>query len=408
MTLYFTKPSFLVLFALATLLFWAVRSRFGVVPRLLVLLPVNLFFLNMLALAPLATQPPLLLPAGFACLVALLAFLCHKAPDSLKKQASSAGIALIVLAVLLLKYPTYSHFLFRLDPGALSPFAWLGISYMMFRSIDLILHVSRKRPGGFNALCAVNYLLFFLPFVSGPINRYDRFAADAAAPFARPSLDGLMDAAIRFSIGIIKIIPVGGWFLANSVGAAHFADATPTPLEFVLALYCFYLYIYANFSGYSDCCIAFSRLLGFSMPENFNHPYLARNLQDFWNRWHISLSHWFRDFLFFPSIQFLLKRFPKVSGTAKSNIAAFFTFSLMGLWHGDSVAWALYGVLLGSGTVASIVYNRFMSRRVKHYAALQNVFWHRALCAFVTNSYIVACLCVTVDADILRKVLAQL
>ncbi|GFK95482.1 Peptidoglycan O-acetyltransferase [Fundidesulfovibrio magnetotacticus] len=404
MTLYYTNLHFLVLFAVAAVLFAVARRFMGLNTRAIFILCINIFFLSLLTITPKPFAYPLALPVGFGLLATALALACNRLPKPHARKGVVVSVTIIILSVLLLKYPNYFFYIFHVHINQVSITAWIGISYMMFRSIDLVVHAANKSGTLLNVSTALAYLLFFPPFVSGPINRYQQFLNDCAAP-GDLTLDSIVNCIARFSLGIIKILLIGEWFHSHSTIAPFFKDNSINFFDLVLAQYAFFLYIYFNFAGYSDCAISFSRLLGFNVPENFSNPFAARNLQDFWNRWHISLSHWFRDFIFFPLFKMFATHLPKMKPTTKSNLSIFITFFLMGIWHGDSYQWILYGVLLGSGTVVSVVYNRKMTSRFPSYSKISASLGYRIFSAFLTNSYIVACLFITIDPAIIRTAL---
>jgi membrane protein involved in D-alanine export len=122
-------------------------------------------------------------------------------------------------------------------------------------------------------------------------------------------------------------------------------------------MYAYSAYLFFDFTGYTDFALATSYLFGVHPPENFRRPYLARNIADFWNPWHISLSHWFRDQIFMRVTMTVMKRRWVASTVSASALAFLVTFGLMGLWHGVALNFALYGLfhaaLLAGHTAAA-------------------------------------------------------
>lgn len=304
----------------------------------------------------------------------------------------------IFLAVmLLLKYPYYCNIL---TFGAFMPqfgfLAWIGMSYMFFRSVDL-LAFSANSTQGVSLLAATNYLLFFPAFVSGPINRYRFFQAEAVKPPAPLSLDDVRDILFRFSVGVVKVLFVANIFFKYSA----INPATPlTQLsfsQFVLSLICYFFYIYFNFSGYTDCAISCARAIGFTLPENFNYPLYARNIQNFWERWHISLSQWLRDYVFF-NLMYKLKKNKIINDTFVATcVSIVFTFFIMGAWHGDSIGWISYGLALSLGLLVTLVYGRIMDKHVPNMAAVRANVIYRIVCAVGTIGWVCVCLALTLD-----------
>ncbi|XPV76221.1 MAG: MBOAT family O-acyltransferase [Desulfovibrio sp.] len=218
----------------------------------------------------------------------------------------------------------------------------LGISFYVFQAISYLIDVSRKDVNAsrdfINFSC---YLTMFPQLVAGPIVRYSQVGKELVKRSL--TLNSCSDGVARFIIGLGKKV-----LIADTLGKV--ADAAFQVPNGELSLYgawvgiiCYTLQIYYDFSGYSDMAIGIGRMLGFTFPENFNYPYVARSIQNFWQRWHMSLSTWFRDYLYFP-----------LGGNRKGNYRTYFNlfvvFALCGFWHGANwtfIAWgAYYGVFL--------------------------------------------------------------
>ncbi len=227
----------------------------------------------------------------------------------------------------------------------------------------------REVPG---PLACFNYLFCFLTFVSGPIQRYqDHRDADPS----RLGRAELCAALARIVEGFVKVMVAAA--VANDVaeavpvvmatdptGGLSIVDRLPdflrmgspeapvTRLTARLLLHgaAFTLYLYVNFQGYMDIVVGAARLFGFTLPENFDRPFAARNLLDFWSRWHMTLSTWFKMYLFNPLLMALATRVG--GGKAASYLAVptfLVTFLVMGVWHGTTPAFWVYGLLLGGG-----------------------------------------------------------
>ena len=213
----------------------------------------------------------------------------------------------------------------------------IGISFFTFHAISYVVDVTRgdavaqKGP-----VDAALYLLLFPQLIAGPIIRYRDIAAQLATrAVARADL---AYGARRFIVGLAKKMLVANIVAgpADQIFALPAAQLT-APLAW-LAVVCYTLQIYFDFSGYSDMAIGLGRLFGFRFPENFRYPYAAASVQDFWRRWHISLSSWFRDYVYVP-----LGGNRVSPGRTHLNLVA--VFFLCGLWHGASwtfVAWGLF------------------------------------------------------------------
>lgn len=219
--------------------------------------------------------------------------------------------------------------------------AFLGISYVTFRALDAIFSI---RDGLITTLSPVRYLafLFFFPTVSsGPVDRYRRFSQDWTRKRDRAEFLNDLEIAVQrvfrgFLYKFIIAALIKTWWL-DRISNGHGA------LNAATYMYAYSFYLFFDFAGYSAFAIGFSHLFGIHTPENFSLPFIARNIRDFWNRWHITLSFWFRDHIY---MRFLLAatkgKWFKGKNTA-SSVALFVTFGLMGLWHGTQIHYLVYG-----------------------------------------------------------------
>ena len=215
----------------------------------------------------------------------------------------------------------------------------IGISFFTFHAISYVVDVYRrdasaqKRP-----VEAALYLLVFPQLIAGPIIRYRQIATQLAERTA--STSDFACGVRRFIVGLGKKM-----LIANTLaGPADRIFAMPageiTTVLAWIAVVCYTLQIYFDFSGYSDMAIGLGRMFGFRFPENFNYPYIASSVQDFWRRWHMSLSAWFRDYVYIP-----------LGGNRTSTGRLYFNlvlvFFLCGLWHGASWTFVLWGLFHG-------------------------------------------------------------
>ena len=221
-------------------------------------------------------------------------------------------------------------------------FGFLGISYVTFRAIDVVLCIQDGLIKQLSAAQYFAYLLFFPTVSSGPIDRYRRFAQDWVRDRTRAEfLDDLDFAVARVFQGFLYKFIVAALLHAHCVAplARH-----PSFLAKVGLMYADTFYLFFDFAGYSAFAIGLSRLFGIKTPENFNAPFLSRNIRDFWTRWHMSLSFWFRDHVY---MRFLLAaaKGKWFRGKHTANyLGLFVTFGLMGVWHGLALHYILYGL----------------------------------------------------------------
>jgi membrane protein involved in D-alanine export len=227
-----------------------------------------------------------------------------------------------------------------LEPGVNVAFGF-GMSYATFRALDAIFSI---KDGVIKALSPVQYLafvLFFPTISSGPIDRYRRFVQDWQRRRNRTEfLDDLDTAVERIFRGFLYKFIIAALIQTYWVNKVEHGGG----IHVLSYMYGYSLYLFFDFAGYSAFAIGLSFLFGIRTPENFHLPFLARNIRDFWNRWHISLSFWFRDHIY---MRFLLAaakgKWFKGKHTA-SYLGLFLTFGLMGVWHGTEANYLLYGL----------------------------------------------------------------
>lgn len=239
-------------------------------------------------------------------------------------------------------------------------FSLLGISYMSFRAVQVLLdcydgHLETVR------LLDFSYFLLFAPSVSsGPLDRYRRFVKDLH------SVPGREEYAVLLRGGVWKLA-VGAFYnfcLGNLIWELWVAKLPESGfLPTVSYLYGYTLFMFFNFAGYSRMAVGTAYLLGIRMPDNFNRPFLAVDLKDFWARWHISLSAWLRDYVYTRfCMTALRKKWFKGKRTA-SYLGYLLTMTVMGIWHGFSLHFLVYGlyhgVLMGVNEALDTKWKRF-------------------------------------------------
>jgi D-alanyl-lipoteichoic acid acyltransferase DltB (MBOAT superfamily) len=222
----------------------------------------------------------------------------------------------------------------------------VGISFFTFQTISYTLDVYRgKTEPVRNILDFGFYVSFFPQLVAGPIVRASDFVPQLYAPFR---LSGREWSHALFLVigGLIKKIIISDFIAVNFVDRVFDTPLMYSGLENLMAIYGYGLQIYCDFSGYTDIAIGIALMLGYRLPVNFNSPYKAHNLSDFWRRWHISLSRWLKDYLYIS-----------LGGNRKGNIRTYLnlmiTMLLGGLWHGAAWRFVLWGGLHGLGLVVN-------------------------------------------------------
>ena len=219
----------------------------------------------------------------------------------------------------------------------------LGFSFLAFELLHFAIECHRgriERPALFDV---ASFALYFPCRVAGPIKRYGAYQSAVAA--AVPTAANVYAGLVRVLIGVAKKVALADFFALTAAEVMYAA----TPLHVWKVVLAYSLQIYLDFSAYSDIAIGFSRMLGITVPENFNWPYLSPNIQEFWNRWHMTLSGWARDYVFTPSGHALFKTALRTHPAAIATLSCLATFLVIGAWHGLTagfLVWGAYHALL--------------------------------------------------------------
>ncbi len=270
--------------------------------------------------------------------------LCEKKIN--RKICLWISVALNLLMIGIFKYAGFATSILK-DLGILTEIVNIalpiGISFFTFQGLSYVVDVYRgDTPVQKNPLNVALYVSLFPQLVAGPIVRYTDIEKEIIQ--REHSVSGISNGLVRFMLGFGKKMlianPMG--LIADEVFALIDSELLTTPLAWVGAI-AYTMQIYFDFSAYSDMAIGLGRIFGFHFNENFNYPYIASSVTDFWRRWHISLSTWFRDYVYIP-----------LGGNRCSVARHIFNLAvvwlLTGLWHGASwnfIAWgAYYGLLL--------------------------------------------------------------
>lgn len=349
-----------------TVLVWASTrtNRLGALPRadwlaglviagLVLLFGLTRFVEPLCCLTP--TRPPPFFQILLAILLVTVAFVILARFSSRHAWLVNAFVVGLLLVFVVLKTEPLAASLsagFRIlmqqnpDLASALDLRWLGFSYVAFR----LIHVLRDRAAGRLPEAGlgemVTFIIFFPAFTAGPIDRLQRFAPDLRKDFLLRSPE-LLQAGERLVWGVFKkfvIADILALIALNAQNASQIAE----PAWMWVVLYAYALLIYFDFSGYTDIAIGLGMLMGVRLPENFNRPYLQRNLTQFWNSWHITLAMWFRAYYFNPLTRALRTR-RQIPVGAIIFFGQLSTMVLIGLWHGMTWNFAIWGAWHGLG-----------------------------------------------------------
>jgi D-alanyl-lipoteichoic acid acyltransferase DltB (MBOAT superfamily) len=250
--------------------------------------------------------------------------------------------------------------------------SWLGFSYLAFRLLHVLRDSQQGRLPAYTLSEFAVYALFFPTYTAGPIDRVQRFTGDLRNPVhSQPQEDSppgteesvvprsdygnLLWGGRRILMGVFKKFVLADSLALIALSGQNAGQLSSGLWAWVL-LYAYALRIYFDFSGYTDVALGLGRLLGFNLPENFDRPYLKQNLTVFWNSWHITLAQWFRAYYFNPLTRYLRTRPWKPPVWAIVLLGQISTMLLIGLWHGITWNFAIWGAWHGLGL---FIHNRW-------------------------------------------------
>ena len=245
-------------------------------------------------------------------------------------------------------YFKYLHFFL---PSATKTNLPLGISFFTFQLISYLIDCYRQKITQPASLFNFAFYLSFFPYlISGPITRYPDIQKFISS--RKLSIASFQEGIIRFSFGLTKkILLAGNLSVISDQIFLQPADKLPAIISW-LGVFTYSLQIFLDFSGYSDMAIGLAKMFAIDLPENFHYPYFSSSITDFWRRWHISLSSWFRDYLYIP-----------LGGNRCPPLRNYFNllivFSLCGLWHGAAYTFFVWGVYHGILLVIDKIVTQF-------------------------------------------------
>ena len=254
----------------------------------------------------------------------------------------------------------------------------VGISFFTFQSLSYTIDVYRKKLDPVRNIIDFGFYVSFFPqLVAGPIVRASEFIPQIYAEFHLSKRE-FSHALFLISKGLIKKIIISDFIATSFIDRVFDAPSIYSGFENLMAVYGYGLQIYCDFSGYTDIAIGLGLILGFRLPINFNSPYKASGVEDFWKRWHISLSRWLKDYLYIPLGG-------NRKGKIRTGINLILTMLLGGLWHGANFRFIIWGALHGIGLVINKIWHylfgdRYTSGRIGKFIAVFITFQFVSFC----------------------------
>jgi alginate O-acetyltransferase complex protein AlgI len=334
--------------AFAAVAVFAVRTILGPTSRAWLLVPFNLWFFLQFA----ASWDTAAIVVGLLVLTWLLARIRARNSERLSGRVVLAIVLGFWALLFLIKDPDLGG---PLNPFGYHPIAVVGISYMVFRCIAVVMDADAFDPP--TPLDLVNHVLFFPTLLAGPIERFERFKE-----FENGSDLDLTESPLpslhRIANGLIKKYILADSLAPLAATAYLHGELPPAPWLWLGTLSMPVL-LYLDFSGYCDIVIGLVRLMGFRLTENFDRPWLARNIQDFWNRWHITLSHFIRDYVFNPINRRIAHTVPAGCQFPLILAAYLLTMLLIALWHATTWGFLVFGLMHGTALISLLLWRRF-------------------------------------------------
>jgi alginate O-acetyltransferase complex protein AlgI len=300
-------------------------------------------------------------PAGVIPIIALGVAVYFLGLSS-KKIANTIGIIACVAVLLTYKYSVFliTSFVSNIHAGlgaflaeaaqkTLPAVPPLAVSFFVFEFVHYLVDRRRGTEPIRNPLDFAVFSIFFPTLVAGPIKRYEQFLPSVHKALREVCSRDVMAGMVQMCLGFLKKLIADNLTLWIEASHYSYADMSPAGRWAFFAAIGFRILL--DFSGYSDIAIGLARMMGISIPPNFNWPYLSTNIRDFWHRWHISLSSWIRDYVYIP-----------LGGNRHGNFRRFLNglvaFSLCGLWHGPAWNFVLWGLYHGLGLSISNAYRQ--------------------------------------------------
>lgn len=342
----------------------------GVVILLLVLFIALTRYLSLEGLIT-ANRPPQTLQVGIGLLIFVIVAILLSWLGKPSTRWLASGIIMLLAIFIILKLPVMSLWvssMLRTWVGQSSAGAsaldirWLGFSYVAFR----LIHTLRDRQAGrLPALTLrdyLNYVIFFPAISAGPIDKLQRFDKDIQKPL---QLNGEVfeNAFSRLVVGIFKKFAVADTIALIALNSQNAGQIQTNGWGWIM-VYAYAFQIFFDFSGYTDIAIGLGQLLGIQLPENFNRPYLKPNLTQFWNNWHMTLTQWFRAYFFNPFTRSLRTHYRNLSPAWVILITQLSTMVLIGLWHGITWNFVLWGAWHGLGLFLQNRYSDWVKQKI--------------------------------------------
>jgi len=282
----------------------------------------------------------------------------------------------------------------KIDPllknATISLFGFMGISYLTFKAVEIVME---SRDGAIKELKPfefVRFLLFFPTISSGPIDRFKRFQKDVVKVPSRDEYVKLLQSGVnKLMQGLLYKFIIGYFFgtlLLPKIEILTLSYRNQAPLGISWALlaymYVYSMYLFFDFAGYSLFAVAISNFMGIKTPMNFRAPFKSVNIKDFWNRWHITLSYWFRDFIYMRLMFTMIKHKWIKNRVNIANFGYVTLFLIMGFWHGETWYYIVYGIFHALAMITNDAWLRYKKKHRKQIPSNRYTKWFAIFLTF--------------------------
>ncbi|MBC7713349.1 MAG: hypothetical protein H7177_08420 [Rhizobacter sp.] len=278
-----------------------------------------------------------------------------------RKALSALFVTVTTIIFIQLKYPILQLNIFT----AIAPtISIIGLSFVTFRMISVFVDLKRKAiKREITFIDYYNYLTFFPAYLSGPLDKYNHFVDETEQTIGPEAKDQLQN-VYRVILGTFKKLVIADYLTTLSIDSMYTPDIFMLPfVKVMFSMYIYSIVLYFDFSGYSDVAVGIGGILGIKVPENFDNPFASKNIQEFWNRWHISFMHWLRDYVYYPFQMFLLKTVKIKNIVLVSSFGFFITFLVAGLWHGSNKHYLFYGLYHGACFSIYLIWRNLLQKK---------------------------------------------
>ncbi len=298
--------------------------------------------------------------------------------DKNKKCFLYLGIVFCVLQLGVFKYFNFFLLEFQkllnINTISLKLFLPIGISFYTFSAISYIVDIYKQKEKPATLLDYSIYLSFFLKLVCGPIVKFSKFKEEFDN--SKITYDNFEIGIQKFVIGLFKKIVIADHLVIFVDDVFNYTNAFSSA-SILLAIITYSLLIYFDFSGYSDIAIGLSKILGFNFDNNFNIPYISKNPSKFWKRWHISLSSWLQQYIYFPLGG-------NRKGKTRTYVNLFLTMLIGGIWHGANWTFIIWGGING---IALCIHKLYCKFKKNHISSFYDTWIYKIICICLTFAF---------------------